>query len=355
MQIVSRFEANLLRLLYYFLGREPAEQALPLLEGRMQPPACLSRAAVQLVQAALAKGCVHHLATRGGWRDERFLRRGKPVGGSLWQRTPPAELGLTFSRHSLEFLVWITAARPGDGRPAWNPASAELTTGDRLLLYFVHQALRESADSLGAPALRLRVPFVDHGLCRLAYPEDFTAAPPDARPAFEPWTKNGGAAILEALQPDLETRWLKVESCKAGIAEPERMRELGRSQERVLTAFLDALEAANRLDLARFLLVAAARLLSANAGVEMWTRSLVVSGLRLADRSAAYQAATAFLRQLERLQACERRARSVGYFDEGYAASQLWKADWERFGGDILCDRARAIIRHLDPMKIEHS
>ena len=87
----------------------------------------------------------------------------------------------------------------------------------------------------------------------------------------------------------------------------------------------------------------------ANAG--MWTGALQVSGLRLADRSRAYQAAATFLRHLDRLQAWDRQARSVGYFDEEYAASQVWKADWERFQGDVLCERARAIIRELDPMR----
>ena len=45
MQTVSRFEANLLRLLHYFLRREPPERALPLVEERRQPPPCLSRPA----------------------------------------------------------------------------------------------------------------------------------------------------------------------------------------------------------------------------------------------------------------------------------------------------------------------
>ncbi len=47
MQTVTRFEANLLRLLYYFLGREPVESALPLVENRCTPPACLGRPAVR--------------------------------------------------------------------------------------------------------------------------------------------------------------------------------------------------------------------------------------------------------------------------------------------------------------------
>src|SRR5438105_4783117 len=102
MQTVSRFEANLLGLLSYFLGREPAERGLPLAEERVPEPTCLSRTAVRLVQDALAKGCVHLLATRGGWRRERHLRGPKVVAGRLWQRTPPADLGLRFSRHALE-------------------------------------------------------------------------------------------------------------------------------------------------------------------------------------------------------------------------------------------------------------
>lgn len=38
MHSVSRFEANLLTLLHWFLGREPAERGLPLVEARQQPP-----------------------------------------------------------------------------------------------------------------------------------------------------------------------------------------------------------------------------------------------------------------------------------------------------------------------------
>ena len=71
MQTVTRFEANLLRLLYYFLGREPAESALALVENRCTPPPCLGRPAVRLVKEALAKGCTFLLARRGGWRVER--------------------------------------------------------------------------------------------------------------------------------------------------------------------------------------------------------------------------------------------------------------------------------------------
>jgi hypothetical protein len=351
MQSVSRFEANLLRLLGYFLHREPPERALPLIEDRCAAPACLNRGAVNLVKDALAKGCVFLLARRGGWRRERFLRGERVAEGRLWERTPPAELGLKFSAHTLSFLIWITANRPGDTNSPWRVQEEELTPGDRILLYFAHEGLRSVAAGLGAPALRTEQPFVEHGLCWLAFPEDYTAAPVGARPNFAPWINGVGACILEALQPELARRWIEVEGGKERIAEPQAMRVLGQSQERVLAAFLDAIEGTGRMDLARFLLQAAAVLVGPHAHAGMWTGRLHMAGLRVADRAATYQAATTFLRTLERLQTWERRARGVGYFDEGYTASQLWKADWEQVQGDPLTDRARAIVQQLDPMR----
>jgi hypothetical protein len=352
MQSVSRFEANLLRLLWYFLGREPPERALPLLENRCAAPPCLHRNAVRLIQDTLAKGCVFLMARRGGWRRERFLR-GEHGGigvspvkeGRLWERTPPVELGLTFSAHTLRFLIWITANRPGDSERAWRVPEEELTLGDRLLLYFAHEGLRNVAHGLGGSALWTQEPFVHHALCWLAFPDDYTVAPAGARPNFAPWANGVGALMLEALQPELVRRWIGVESSKERLTDPQAMRVLGLAQHRVLTAFLDAVEQAGRMDLARFLLQAAAVLLGPHAHAGMWTGQLNLTGQRVADRAATSQAATIFLRTLDRLQTWERRARGIGYFDEGYAASQLWKEDWEQIRGDRLVERARAIVQ----------
>lgn len=354
MRSVSRFEANLLRLLGYFLRREPPERALPILENRCAAPSCLHRNAIHLIQDALAKGCVFLLARRGGWRRERFLRGDRVVEGRLWERTPPAELGLTFSAHTLRFLIWITANRLGDSERGWRASEEELTLGDRLLLYFAHEGLRNVAEALGAPALRTQQPFMQHALCWLAFPEDYTTVPTGIRPNFAPWTNGAGAFMLEAWQVELARRWIEVESSKERLADPQAMRLLGLAQERVLTAFLDAIEQAGRMDLARFLLQAAAVLLGPHVHAGMWTAQLNLTGQRVADRAATYQAATFFLRTLDRLQAWERRARGIGYFDEGYAASQLWKADWEQVQGDRLIERARAIVQQLDPMRHNH-
>jgi hypothetical protein len=157
--------------------------------------------------------------------------------------------------------------------------------------------------------------------------------------------------MLEAMQTDLAARWLQVEGGKERLTDPKAMRELGQSQERVLTGFLGAAEKANRRDLALFLLRAGAHLLGPYAHPGMWTGGLQMSGQRLADRATTYQAATTYLRQFDRLMGWARWARSVGYFDEGYEAAKLWLSNWEQYDGDALHTRAQTIIRALDPMR----
>ena len=63
-----------------------------------------------------------------------------------------------------------------------------------------------------------------------------------------------------------------------------------------------------------------------------------------------HQATFVLLHFLERVNGWSRRAQAVGYFDEGYAAAQLWKSDWERLGGGELCNRAAALVRAIEPL-----
>jgi hypothetical protein len=349
---VTRFEASLLRLLYYFLRREPGERALPLVEARVKdPPTCLSRPVVKLVQDALAKGSTQLLAQRGGWRVEPHLRATGILDGRLWDRTPPEKLGLEFSQHSMEFLFWITASHPRDKDPSWVPPIKELTIGDQLLLFFAHEGLRQGRDEVGAAELRKRQPFASHALCALAYPEDFRDPPAGATLDFAPWTNGLGACILEALQPDLAQHWIELEAGKERITNPQEMRSLGTSQERVLCAFLDAVEQANRRDLARFLLRVGRAILTDQSHPGMWTGGLHTVGLRLADRAATYQAALSFVHHFERLRTWANWARSVGRMDDEWNAANLWRHDWERYDGETLCQRAQTVIRLLDPLR----
>jgi hypothetical protein len=120
----------------------------------------------------------------------------------------------------------------------------------------------------------------------------------------------------------------------------------------VLTAFLEAIRAAERRDLARFLVQAAAEVLGDGMTAHHWVGGLQNAGPRLADRMETNQAALAFVRQMDRLRQWERQARSVGYFDDGYERSQFWLADWERWQGDVLHGRAQTLVRQLDPISL---
>jgi hypothetical protein len=345
-RVVSAFEGRLLRILHAVLRQAPPEQVLPLIFERIARPTSLSRTSVELIADSLAKGCMTFLVRAGGWRRERFLRDGKPREGRLWERGDPAELGLAFSRHSLNLLIGLTAYRPGDQKPPLELPAAELTPADRLLVFLVYDLLRDT--EAGPPLLAL--PAVNReGLIRLACVEDFTGITAD--PEFGPWLTGLGAAMLEALQPLLRDRWVGVERSKAQIGDWSQMRDLGTAQEQVSTALTDAAEAADRPDLVRFLLWTAGTVLSPGVTPETFIGGLQGTGPpRLADRIEVHRRALALPRHFERLHRWQRKARGIGYLDEGYAASQLWKADWELNNGDELAARAAALVRQIEPL-----
>src|SRR5262249_20324762 len=114
--------------------------------------------------------------------------------------------------------------------------------------------------------------------------------------------------------------------------------------------YLVALAQAGRRDLARCFLETARRVLQDQPTARQWIGKLDVSKERLADRRGLYHDALEVVHQLERLREGQHHAVAVGYFDEDYQASQLWKADWERYGGEELCQRADAIVREVEPL-----
>ena len=345
MKKLSRFEANLLGIVHGVLQRAPLEKVLPLVTARVARPTCLSRDAVVLLQDTLAKGTVWLLA-REGWRRERFVRGSQVADGRLWQRTFPADLGLAFSQHALGFLIWLTAWTPEEKEFPAGPPAEELTTADRLLFFLTYRVLRGTAVG---QTLR-RIDFIaGDGLCRLMFPDDFKKPPGSLD--WKSWTSSPASCILECLQGPLAQRWIEIELAKERIAEAARMTELGKVQERTLHGFLTAAHEAGRWDLARFLLRTASVLLAGNPAARRWIGGLNVQGLRLAERTDAYRAALVLLRHVEQLQKWEAQARTVGYFDEGYAASQLWKADWEKYDGADLWRCAQIILREVEPLK----
>ena len=339
--VVSRFEADLLTILQGFLGHVPRSQLLPLLlRSHVRPPG-LSRSAVTLVEDTLAKGATLQIA-RQGWRRERYLRAGSIVSGSLWQRTPPSELGLTFSPQSLSFLIWATETACDSAERPWLPSKdRELTLGDRWLLATAYGAIRHSEVGI---LWSHREVWRNEPLCQLLFAANFEH-PADAPGLdFSPWLCPAGLAILEASQGYLGERWAAMERGKAEVTAVEHLRAIAVSQERALSAYLAAVDAIDRRDLARFLLIGLAPLLSAAPTPKTWLAQLRLPSARLADRQEAYREGLAVVGCFQQLAAWQAQARATGYFDEGYQAAQLWKSDWEAYNGESLATAARRLL-----------
>jgi hypothetical protein len=350
---VSRFEANLLRILRCIVQHTPAEQVLPLVQGRLPRPNCLSRSAIELIQDTLAKGCVLYLVRAGGWRVERFLRTDRTATGRLWERTSPERCALAFSGQSIDFLMWLTSARPSDSKPAWEVTTATLTPADQLLLFLAYDTLRRH--EVG-PDLRVRPAFAENALCRLAFPEDFARPNPLPVPDFRRWFTGLGALILEALQRPLRQYWLAGERAKRQVTVWDDLRHIGTEQEAIYSAFLQTADQAQRRDLTRFLLEGLDLLLRGDPPLTQWTGGLQATAPpRLADRIETQRRGLAPLRLLDTLKQWEQRARTVRHFDEEYAAAQLWLSDWERCDGNTAQTRAHALLRQVEPMRMQQA
>src|SRR5262245_24923022 len=349
---VSRFEANLLHILRFFLKQVPAEQAARLVNDRIDRPKCLSADAVHLVRDSLAKGCVLYLVRAGAWKRDRFMREGVPKFGRLWERSLVERLTLSFSKHALDFLIWITASRPKEERPIWRTDDRNLTIADRLLFFLAYEAMRSDADL--AAALRSSPVFTENALIWLAHPNDFAGEAHGLVPPLDVWMTEPDSLILEALQPVLEHRWLEIERSKGQIGDWSLLSQQGQAQMRVMDAFTQAVDAAGRRDLVRFLLVVMSRVLATpDMAPTFWTGGLQGTGpQRLSDRLEAQRNALAVLRQADQLRGWERQARQSGYMDEDYATSKFWLGEWERFEFSTVADRADRVLQQLEPLRV---
>lgn len=347
---VSRFEFNLLRLARGLLDGGPIEPLAPLVYADPGSPPCLSRTAVRLLEDTLAKGVIARLVRAGGWRVERFLRPSTPVTGRVWERLPLTERTLSFGRHSLQFLMWLTGHKPtGSANTGWDASPSELTAGDELFLGLAFDALKPLGDV--TPTLVGKQGFRGNRLAWLFGPAEFVREREVAPPSFENWTTGPRAAVLECLQPILTEKWIASERHKALQADWNRFRRQGEAEAATLGNFLTVCEKSWRPDLARFLLQTARAVLTADVHADRWTSGLQGAGpARLSDRLATRRAGLAVIAQVATLQRWDQQARAVWYFDEGYESSQVWKTDWEASGGDHLVARAAAVLAEVEPL-----
>lgn len=340
MRAVNRFESNLLKIVYCVFGNISLQKTLPVLAKSSKRPKCLSRDTVELVKQALTKGITKKLASDSGWKIESFLRAGKSKTGRLWDRSDPESLGLEFSKHSLDFLIWMTCTDL-TRKTFWKMASPdELTLGDKYLMGAVWEVIGPTDIAVNWSGREL---MYQNGLAVLLQPKAFAKNIQEAD--FQPWVTGQGAAIMEAMQGNLAAQWVKMEESKFYISGIEAMLRLGQAQGQTLTRFMDAADAAGRRDLCRFVLVALSTILKNRSELKPWICSLDVSGLRVADRTGVYESAAALLLQAPRLQKWHQESLTSGYLDENYAIMQLWKSEWERMEIQPSIDKAIQISR----------
>jgi hypothetical protein len=347
---VSKFEFNLLRILRFIVGHFPTDEGMQLVRTAVSRPECLSGGAVELVKDTFAKGCVLFLVRQGGWRNDKYLRATSPFSGRIWERIPLEERSLVFSRPVLEFLIWATAEKVNDTKVFWDAAPQTLTPADDLFFWLALNAIRTDPDLLSV--LRKKEAFRRNPLCWISFPGDMVESDDIALPNFAPLFEGQRAVFLECLQTYLEHRWIRSERMKGQIGDWKKMRQQGRTEFAALRAFLETAEQANRTDLTRFVLRTNAALFTTDMLPVFWTGGLQGSGPpRLADRLDTQRSALALPRQMEILEGWQHRARSVGYFDSDYQATQMWKSEWEAINGDQIAARARAVVEMLEPLR----
>ncbi|QSQ27464.1 hypothetical protein JY651_22250 [Pyxidicoccus parkwayensis] len=322
---VSTAEHEILTLARAIIGLGQYVPVEDLLRDRhITVPERLSPGAMHVLRDTLSKGAVLALARCGGWRKQRYLDGGQERSGRLWERhAPPALHFSALSFHTLRWLLEQPLVKHGCKSLE---AEGALTPADEFFLYLCCRLVAGTpcAKAVGEQAL-----FRRSALCWLGVPDVFGTTPPKLTAAsFAPLLANGGW-LLEALQADLAHRWRHLEESKRFLHEPEAMVALGAAQEAVLSAFLDALDAAGRRDLAGFLLQAGRPLLEQPAS--RWVEGLSLTSA-LSVRASAARASGAFLRSLGRLARWDADHRTVRFFDDTYDAAQLLLSEWSPVG-----------------------
>lgn len=333
MKSLTPFEARLLEILRGCLRSRSGGPLIPLVMRGEERPTGLSRAAIELVEDTLRKGITHWLASRG-WCQEGAIRNGQRVTGRLWERTGPEQLGLEFTPQTLDFLLWLTSHDFAGKSSLWTPRPGPLpSVGDQLVFFLVMDSLRD------LPTVREwhRSPtFARHGLCRLFLSLEMAVNGEPGVPDFRPWLTSPGLEILEAVQDEWAARLVQLERKKRQLATYVEVVRVGREQEATYGAFLAAIDAAGRRDLARPFLAALETLSSSpgDDGEFSWREEY--RKLRMNERQEVQRALRALWNTATTLRGWWVESQRVGYFDDDYQQSQLWKDLWERYNGARL-------------------
>lgn len=338
---VNRAEYRLLQISAAVLEDAPLSPNIQaLIANKADDLECLSPTAMGLLQDQLSKGIVRFFARRG-WQSETYLRDEEIARGSVWERTPPNQLGLTFGEGTIRFLMDL-GAKNLSGITSWRRLPS-LTLGDRVFILLCVRAMNTSIRGMKPWTAKA---VINDGLIALMYPDRIaeTATP---EPDFAPWLEGAGAALFECLQEELSDRWIELERSKEAIVLKDQMLQLGQTQQRVAEALISSANQKQRWDLCRFLLATIEHIVASNSTAQQWIGHLNMGSIRLSDRSDTYRAATCLLHLFRQLEKWNATSQGIGYFDENYQQAQLWKSFWEQHESAEKYVRSQEVLREL--------
>lgn len=325
---VTRAEGNLLTLARVAVGIVPPIDAMRLLVAPVTPPSRLGPTAREVLTDTLARGTVLSLARSGGWVDRS------------WQRiTPPLE----FTPNIIRVFSWLlsTPLSEADVAPLVLPAPP--TPAEDALVAMLIDRLRGSGCDV---AISSQLEFRRWPLTTIAHAAFLARnVPRDEGTTIDVATL---APWLESLRTLLARSWLAAERSKRDIVAVDAISRMGRAQHVVLNSLLDALHAANRHDLATFLIEVGVSFLSKPRTADELTRSMG-SDAPFRERTEARRAAVSTWRALATLRVWDQQHRNVRFIEDDYELSQRLVRDWERLG-ERGFNAAASLVQSVDAL-----
>lgn len=280
------------------------------------------------------------LCRRGGAEPGATVRSDAVVRGRLWERHPPT--GLTFTGATMALLRWLVAT-PFAAAPSTHGRldPMPLSIGDEVVLYLALDASKETpAQHAIANTSFARA----SGLAWLGFAHVMDGTPEPK--LFGPLATGAGAVVVEALTGELARRWRKYEITKRSQRDPHRLVAVGAAQDATLKAFMAACDAANRRDLALFVVDALEPLLLRNVGP---LPPALDPSAPLSLRQNARLAAGSLVRALLQWRDWDQQHRAIRFIDDGYQAAQLALHRYEKIGNPGS-ERAAAWLANLSSL-----
>jgi hypothetical protein len=271
---------------------------------------------------------------RDGARPRASVMGNAVVRGRPWQRYAPAPL--VFTRATLDLLRWLVGMPLATGGEVPELDARRLAIGDEVAIYLA----LDLATDLPPQLVIARQPMVRRSaLAWLGFAHLMAGDPPD----FTSIVTGTGAMVVDALGGELADRWRGAELHKRQLENPDELLAVGRAQSAALEKFMTACDAAQRRDLAGFVLDAARPLLERNIAP---VAQLLDPQKPLSTRSQARLAAGALLRGVQTWSHWDEQHRGVRFIDDNYAVAQVLLGRFEPIGRP-LTDRAAQMLSEL--------